>query len=56
MKDKFVVALTGVVCVTVITVGCIVTGIDGVIVGTALTTIGSIIGGIFGYFKGKGEK
>ena len=55
MKDKYTIALVGVCCITAITVACIVTGIDGAIVGSALATIGTIIGGIFGYLKGKGE-
>ena len=53
MKDKFIVALIGVICITSITIACIVTGIDGVIVGSAIGAIGTIIGGIFGYLKGK---
>ena len=55
MKDRFIIALTGVICITAITVSCIVTGIDGVVVGSAIGAIGAIIGGIFGYMKGKGE-
>lgn len=55
MKDKFVVALTGVVCITALAITSIAMGIDGVLAGTAMTTIGAIIGGIFGYLTGKKE-
>lgn len=56
MKDKFVIALTGVICIASIAVACIATGIDGVVVGSAIGAISGIISGIFGYMKGKGEK
>jgi len=55
MDDKFIVALTGVVCITSISVACIVSGIDGVVVGSAIGAISGIIAGIFGYLKGKGN-
>jgi len=56
LNDKFVVALTGVVCITSIAIACIVTGIDGVVVGSSIGAISAIIAGIFGYLQGKSGK
>ena len=53
MKDKYIVATTGIICITALGVACILKGIDGAIATAISAGIGSIVGYAFGHRGGK---
>lgn len=48
MKDKAIVTIFGVGCVTVIEIMALFNGVDGQILATSLATIAGIVGYMFG--------
>ena len=48
MKDKFIIALVGIVCITAIVVTCVAKGIDGVVIASGCGLIGTLVGYCFG--------
>lgn len=48
MEDKHIVAVTGLLCVTAIGCVCVAMGMDGALVGTLCTLVGTITGYVFG--------
>ena len=55
MEDKFIVAIVGIGSVTVIGCVCVARGMDGALIGTVCTLIGTMVGYVFGK-KTNGEK
>ena len=54
MEDKAIVAIVGIGAITAVGCVCVAKGMDGALVGTVCTLIGTIIGYVFGVTK-KGE-
>ena len=48
MEDKAVVAIVGIASVAAIACTCVAKGMDGALVGTVCTIIGTIVGYVFG--------
>ena len=53
MEDKMIVAMVGIVSVSMIETACIITGVDGAIAIGVVGVIASIVGYAFGHFGTK---